>query len=90
MRRHEWRAFIVYRLDDEDAAKFFSGPPGRPIEFRGARPIDPSRATLTADMVDQEMSNIGCIVCEQQWFDARHRPCPGEPKGYTSKGEPVY
>jgi hypothetical protein len=90
MRRHQWRAFIVYRLDEEEAAKMFAGPPGPPRQFVGAAPVDPSRATLTADMVDQEVSTVGCYVCEQSWQHARHTPCPGEPVGYTPAGEPIY
>jgi hypothetical protein len=88
-RRHQWVALIAYRLDDETAAKFFAGPEGPPVIFSGPPPVDPSRATLTNAMIDQELSNVGCIVCEQQWHEGRHRPCPGEPRGYTREGIPL-
>lgn len=88
--RHQWHAVIVYRLDDEQAAKLYAGPPGPPIEFRGAAPIDPSRATLKADMIDQEMSGVGCMVCEKSWHAGRHTDCPGEPVGYQNDGTPIY
>lgn len=87
---HQWCAFIVYRLDEATAEKLFSGPEGPPITFSGAPPVDTSRATLTAEMVDQKLSNVGCVVCEKQWSAAHGTPCPGEPIGYSSTGEPIH
>jgi hypothetical protein len=88
-RRHIWRAFVVYKLDDEDAAKFYAGPPGPVLNARRGE-IDPTRVTLTAEMIDQGMSNVGCLTCEQPWMVCRHKPCPGEPVDYKSNGEPIY
>lgn len=88
-RRHDWIALVAYRLGDEDAAKFYAGPPGPVRQVTGSPPpVDPSRVTLTADMVVQEHSTVGCYRCEQPWTQCRHQPCPGEPHGYLPDGEP--
>jgi hypothetical protein len=90
VRRHQWRAVIVYRLDDETAAKMYAGPPSPPITVYGKPPVDPLRATLMAEMIDQENSVVGCWVCEMSWQHGRHRPCPGHPVGYSLDGTPIH
>ena len=66
--KHQWVALIPYDLDDLQAKFVMSG--------------GLNRLVLRPTMVRwQDVTPVGCFVCEQLWKDVKDKPCPGQPPG---------
>lgn len=95
--RHDWRAFVSYRLTDEEAYKLANqsdepgAPPLVPIYPGEEGRVDPAKTVLRVEQVDASLSHIGCLRCEMPHDEAAGYPCPGDPIEHDRKtGEPIY
>lgn len=94
--RHDWRAFVSYRLTDEEAYKLANqsnepdAPPLVPIYPGEEGKVDPAKTVLRVEQVDPTLSHIGCLNCETAHQAAAGYPCPGDPVAHTDGGEPIY
>lgn len=95
--RHDWRAFVCYRLSDEDAYKLANqsnepgAPPLVPIYPGEEDQVDPAKTVLRVEQVDPSLSHIACLRCEMPHSEAAGYPCPGDPIERDSKtGAPIY
>lgn len=84
---HDWIAMVVYRIDDKQARAMHEGPPTPPVpviagdEEAEWRAENDPRAFLRMEMIDQELSSVGCWKCEKPWTPrVAVSPCPGEPE----------
>jgi hypothetical protein len=67
-RPHEWVALVPYNLDDMQAKFAMSGAMNKIV-------LRPSMVRW------DDAPPVGCFVCEQTWYEAHGKPCPGEPPG---------